>query len=491
MMEQMKNNIRKDFLFIAIIFILILGFRLFFTLQDPNFSDGSAYTNIRNVNNVLESYKPITYDELSYSGKNVVNPPLFFYLMAILTFGNVFLLKIIPEIFLALSAVIIYIIAKEITSDENSSLAAAIISGFIPIFLVETNNRISILSFVIPMLLLMFYCSLKLEEKFYLWCFIVLSFLLPLISPWSLIFVLGMFAYLFLLGGGFLTASKIKKEAILFSSFLIILINLIIYKKALLAYGVSLIWQNTPANILFDSFRSFNPIELIIGLGILPLVLGGYGIYLGIAKYKTKATYLFGGFILSVLVLLVFRLITLMTGLLFLGITLSIFSALGIKDMFQFISKTKISKLFWGFALVLIVLLVLFSVIPSYSSLKLNKINSVLVNDMSWADDNLDRNAVVLGNIYEGEFISGIANRKNVADINFLLAPKPVERLDDIGFIYSTWSEAKSLELLKKYNINAIYFSEQTKFLYNIKELKYAENKNCFEREGDFYAVKC
>lgn len=487
----MEKKNKKWALYVLVLFLLVFGFRLYFALSDPNFSDGSAYINLRNIENVLNEYKPISFDSLSYSGRSVVNPPLFYYIMALLSFGNVFLLKLIPEFLLAAVSLLVFLIAREISKDDFFALISGLLAGFIPLFIGESLNKISVLSFVAPLLLFMFYCSLRLDKDFYLWSFIVCSFLLPLISPLSFLFALAMLTYLFLLGGGFLTATKIKKEAILFSSFLIILINLIVFKKAILEYGLAIIWQNTPVNILSDSFRQLNPFDIAIGLGFLPLIFGAVGAYVGISKEKNKIVYLFAGFMLSILILLVLRLITLPLGLLFLGISLSIFSALGLKAVFDYILKTRLARFFWIFVSALLILVFVSAVIPSYHVAEDMKLNKQIVDDMNWARGNLGSDAVILGNIYEGSFITGIAKRKNVADTDFVLAPRPVERFGDITFIYSTWSEAMARGLLRKYNVGAIYFSEQTKALYNVKELKYAEDSGCFLREGNFYVIKC
>lgn len=489
----------KSFGYILIIFVLVLGFRLYFTFSDSNFSDGSAYTNLRYIHSLLDNFKPVKFDQLSYSGKNIINPPLFYYFMAFISFGSIFILKLLPEILLTLVSILIYFIAKELTESEDYAFISGILSGFIPIFLLKTANQISVFSLVLPLLLFLLYSLSNLDKPFYLWGFITGSFLLPLISPWALLFVFIMFAYLFLLGGGFLTASKIKKEAILVSSLLIMLLTSILYKKPFFEYGFSLIWQNTPINILSDNFRNLSILDVLLQVGILPAILGSIGIYYGITKEKKKTVYLYSGFILAVLLLLVFRLISLLDGLVFVGIALAIFSGLGVKAILSYFEKMRLSNFIKKIIFVIISLVFFISIVPTplYFSdsliqvLNANKLDSRLITDIQWASVNLPADAVILGNVYEGEFISGIALRKNVADVNFLLAPKAVERMEDISFIYSTWSEAKALELIHKYKITTIYLSPQTKALFNVKELKYTENKKCFEKQGNFFIIKC
>ena len=136
---KIKN---KNYLLIGI-FLFTLAFRLYFSLQTNYFSSDDAYFNIRHTNYIIENFKPIYYDELSYGGRYVLYPPLFHYFLAIFILIP-FALKIIPEILLASLVFFVYLIAKEITKDENAALFSALISAFIPLYISETLNQVSI-----------------------------------------------------------------------------------------------------------------------------------------------------------------------------------------------------------------------------------------------------------------------------------------------------------------------------------------------------------
>ena len=454
-------KIKISYLILFLIFALTLGIRLYLVFSVPNFSD-DAYLQLRHINSLVQDKKLIFYDELSYGGRYVLQPPLFNILMALFTFGNNFLLKLIPEFLFSLLVIIVYFTAKEISGDEYSSLFAALLSGFVPIFLKNTMNLISPYSLALPLLLFMFYSVLKLEQKFYRNTFIVISFLLPFIHPIGILFIITMIFYFLILSGGAVTATKIKNEAVLFACLAIIFIEIIIYRKALFAYGLSTIWQNIPINILEDSYRQFTATELLLGVGLLPLVLGSIGVYLGMNQ-KNKAGYIFAGFILSILALLVLRLITMADGLMILGIALSIFSASAITKIKTYFNKTKLGGLNYGIALILLVSFVLFSFVPSY--VKPEYVNSDDINDMLWLKENTKPGDTVIGNLHQGHLINSVAGRKNVVDTNFLLAPNPVKRLKDIDLIYNTFTEAKILEVIRTYNVKVIYLSDNTKKL--------------------------
>ena len=95
---------------IFLIFALTLALRLYLVLSAPNLSDENAYFHLRHINNIIEDKKIIYYDFLSYGGRYVLQPPLFHIIMALLSFGNIFLLKILPELFFSLLVVLVYLI---------------------------------------------------------------------------------------------------------------------------------------------------------------------------------------------------------------------------------------------------------------------------------------------------------------------------------------------------------------------------------------------
>jgi len=474
---------------VFLLFAITLAFRLYMAFSVDNFSTETSYYNLRHINYLVEERSIIYYDELSYGGRYILQPPLFFVIMALLTFGNEFLLKIIPEIFLSFLVVIVYLMAKEISENEYSALFAALISSFIPIFLEKTINNISVYSLALPLLFFMLYSLLKIEEKFYRNCFIACSFLLPLIHPIAVIFIVTIGFYFLILSGGAIHTTKLKREAILFSVLAIIFIELWIYKKALFTYNLNIIWQNIPVNILEDTYKEFMVKDLVLGVGIIPLILGSIGVYIGMNE-KRKAIYLYAAFVLTILLLLVLRLVTISIGLMILGIAMSIFSALTIVKFVNYFKKTRFHGLNYFFVLILIFSFIFLSFIPSFGN-NLNEISDEKLNDMKWIQEHTTSDEVIVGNLLEGHLITSVAERKNIMDINFLLAPNPIKRMKEVDLIYSSFTEARVLELIKKYNIKIIYLSEDTEKLYGIKDLNFVKGSNCFDWEAKFYVFKC
>ena len=490
----MKLKIAYEYKLLILLFIFILGFRLYFVFQTNHFNNDEAYFHLRSINHILSEKTLFTYDNLSYGGRLVLYPPLFHILMGLLSFGSIFLLKLIPEIFISLTVFIVYFITKDMVGNSYTALFASLLSGFYPILFSETLNNLSVYTLVIPLILIMLYSLLNLEKKFYLWCFVVSSFLLPLIHPSAFIFIFTVFIYLFLLLGGALNPTKLKKEAIIFSFLLILLLEFAVYKKAFLQYGFDIMWQNIPSNILSDSFRKLAPLDLLIGVGFLPLVFGSFGIYLGIVKNKVKSAYMYAAFSIAVILLIVFRFLTISIGLMFLGFVLCIFSAYSLNLIYDYLNKLKFNYVKNIFTVLLLILFLSTSFIPSFlAARESNNIANSKIKEVNWININTPEDAVILGNIDEGNLINVIGKRKNVLDDNFLLAPDPIQRSEDMKTIYTTVSEAIAVNLIKKYGITLIYLSDETKDTYSIDNLKYAENSNCFTpfREATYYVFKC
>jgi len=462
----MKLKLKPIHIMLLILFLVVVSLRIYTSLNMQNFSSGEAYYNERIVNHLIHEKSFLDYDPLSYGGKELLKPQLFHLILALFTLGDKTLLKIIPEIFMGLIVFVVYFIGKEITQNEKASLIAALFSSFVPILFVDTLNVISEYTLAIPLLLFMLYCLLKLDNRKYLYSFIVSAVLLPLIHPIAIIFILVC---------------------------IVILIQFIQYKKAFLLYSAGIIWQNAPANIIADSFRGFTVADLLLGIGLIPLIIGAIGLYIGITQERKKSVYLFSSLIFSTLLIIALRLITISLGIILLGIIFGILSSLAIDKLLNYTNKIKFSLISKSLLPIILILFLFTSFFPIYSSIKqLNDINNEKINDLLALKEKFPEDVVVLTNLQEGNLITGISARKNVIDTNFLMAPNSVERIKDTKIIYQTFTQSVAMELIKKYKINIIYLSPDTKMIYNVDELVYTGNLDCFQTfREDFYVIKC
>ena len=472
---------KKPLRILAIIFLLSLAFNLYLSFSSSYLNNDESYFNLRVINNIRSTGLPIFYDELSYGGRALIVQPLFYYLFTLFSFIP-FYFKIFPALLISSLTLISYLIAREITNDENSSLFTALLAGFIPIYSKVLINQFSVYNLVLPLIALIIFCFVKMEEKKYMVYFIIGSFLLALMHSSSFLLLFILLFYLLLMNTENLEITKLKKEILIFTFFLVLFINVLIFKRAFLAYGFNIIHGNNPIHY------TFNVLQGLYMIGIIPLFLGIIGLYQGFFKQKKESIILISSMILGVLFLLILNLININIGLLFLAFGLTITSSLAIKNFFIYFERTKFSsfrKLVpYGF----ILLFVLLSLIPTYFNYN-KEFNDL--SDFQWMRENSDEGDIILTPLDYGHVVTYFS-RKNVIDSNFLLAPDPEQRAYDVDLVYDGWSFNKAVELLHEYGIKYIYISKEVKKIYNIEDLKYVKDEKCLAKvKESIYKVVC
>lgn len=478
-------KIKKQHLILILIFVLTLGIRLHYTLQTPYF-DKEAHSIIREVDHIYTSVTPLFKDDLSYGGRNLIFPPYYYYILLFfkIIFGSFLTFKLIPNIFASLLIFVVYLLSFNITKDYKTALLTSFISGFIPIFFGETINNISVYTLIVPLTFFTLFCFIKISEnKKYVYYFIASLALLRLSHPSAILLIIALIFYLVVVKVEKLKYSREELELILFSTLILIWSLFIVLKKPLLMHGPYVIWQNIPGQVLYQYFIEFNILEAVYAIGIVPFISGIYITYKYIFRKKDKKMYLLISFAISMLLLLWLKLIPLKIGLIFLSVILTILFAQFFTLFFNYFEKTKFHKFKSLVCVLLFILIVVTSVIPSLATAKKTIENSVTeeeIKALEWIKDNTEKDSTVLATVGEGYLITSIAKRKNVADLNFLLIEDAEQRVINIREIYSTVFETEAINLLNKYEINYIYFSDRAKTEFGIEKLSYIDEK-CFE----------
>lgn len=480
-------RVKKEIKILLAIFIITLAFRLFFSLQTPNYIDDDSYFILRQVSHVTETGKPILNDPLSYGGRNFVETPLYYY---VLSFFNLFLPisivgKVITSIFASCLVFVVYLLAKELTRNEEAALFTAFISGFIPIFLKITLNSVSTLSFFMPLLFLTIYFFIRAsKDKKYAIFFLLLFIGLSLTSSLSFLFAVATLFYIVLSWLEKFSITKAEIEIALGSALFLVWSQFIIYKKVFLLEGTGIIWGNIPVAIISQYFSQFNLWEAIINIGIIPFVCGIYIIYKYVFKIKNKEVLFFASFALSTFILLWFRMIQINIGLTMLGIVLIILFSHYYKSFFEYVEKTKISQhkniVFYA----VIILFVLTSVLPSIGVARSSigqAYTDTEISAFAWLSKNTPADATIAATYDEGNLVTFIAKRKNFIDSNFLFASDVDQRLNDIRQLYTSIIETDAISLLNKYNVTYIVLSDRARAQYGIKDIKYVKDVNCFD----------
>ncbi len=462
----------KPLKILAIIFLLSLAFNLYLSFSSPYLNNDDSYFNLRVIENIRNTGLPIIYDELSYGGRYIVVQPLFHYLFVLLSFIP-FYFKIFPALFISSIVLISYLIAKEITNDETSSLFTALLAGFVPIYSSVLINQFTPYFIVLPLISFLLLCFMKLENKKYLIYFIIGSSVLAFMHPSSFLLIFILIFYVLLMNAEGMPITKLKKEIMVFIFFLVLFVNLIIFRKVFLNYGLHSVYGNNPL------INGLNIFDSIYALGIIPLIFGILGLYQGFFKMRKEFMVFISSLIFGILFLLLLGMIDITIGLLFLSFGLVISSSFAIKNFFLYFEKTKFKDL-KNYALIFLALMIfIFSLVPSY--INYNREFSDL-EDFRWIMDNSEPDKTIIAPLNYGHIVNYFSRRKNVIDSNFLLAPDTQQRYYDVNLMYSGWSYIKAVEILKEYNAEYIYINDEIKKSYNINELKYIQDGKCITK---------
>jgi len=466
------------------IFLGILAFRLAFVFLTPSY-DYDAYFNIRQIDSIAKRGVPVFHDELSYGGRTFLFSPIFHYILAPFYLAiPSFALKILLNVFASSLVFVIYFIAKKLTNNTNISLFTAFISAFIPIYVINTMNAVSIYSVMIPLFFLMVYLLMNLTYKKYVNYFIILVLILPLIHFSAILLVISLIFYLIFIRIEHLKQKRIELEVILFGIFFVAWLYFLIFKNAFLFHGPAVVWRNVPLQIMSQYFGEVGLLESLLTIGLVPFISGIYIVYRYVFREKDKNIYLLIGIVLAIVLLIWGRLIQPPIGLMFLGVTLTLLFARFFKLFFLKLSKTKLAYYKTYFFVFFIALFVVSSVVPSFYYAK-EQIYAApsknVIEAFEWINQNSDEDDAVLATITEGYLVTAVAKRKNVADNQFLLIKDAEQRIDDIKTMYKTLYKIDATRLFNKYGVRYIVFSDIAKKEFDINELRYIEEGDeCF-----------
>jgi len=486
---------------LVLIFLSVLGFRLFFEFQSASFSTSDDYFHLREIDSVKKDLKVFYYDPLSYNGRQLYFMPVFYYIMGILAmiFGDVFALKIFPAVISSLVVFAIASIVKEITGRDNIALISAFAGGFLPIFIFLTTNTINPHFMIAPLFLLvinyMIKCSRSKKKFLHL---IIFSVILTILHPFSFMIVFASWLYLLLLRIDNIEIKNYFFEYTLFLSFLWYTIYYFIFADGAFVLSSGILSLGMPSSLFSKYFTAFSFVRAFSGVGAIICLLGLYGAYKSISKKEgASANLILTSIFMVIFLFTLLRLLRLSEALSYFGFILVILSAVTMDGLFPYAKKMKhrAPRVLLSIGVVLAILISEITASVYESNLQISRqMPKDTIKAMDW-QKNQNATGAVLGNYEEGSIISYFSGMQNVMDTNFGWGLNTQERLSDIKTVYTTMLQTQALEITQKYNIRYIMLTEATKSDYNIESLKFIENSNCFpliyNNSVQIYRVEC
>jgi len=477
-------EIKNSHLFVAIIFGVSLGLRLFYAFSTSNFTPES-YFAIRQIESITSTGLPIFQDTLSYAGRTFLFLPTFHYILA---FFNLFLpawfvLKVIPNLMFSSIILIVYLTAREFTKNEGAAVFSALVSGFIPILMFETILSINEYALIIPLIFLALYTFIKIDKPFFMYSFIAVMFLLTFTHPSALILVLALLVYLTLTKTEGIQRKLAEQELIIFSTLLVVWLNFVIYRFALLSHGSAVIWQNIPTGLLSELFTDLNLLQAVTNISVIPFLMAVFVVYRYVFVQRSAHIYLFTSFAITMFLLLWLRLIEFNIGVMLIGVVVSILSAQFFALFSDYLKKTRAHSFASLVTLLLVVVVFISSIIPTVifsRDAAISAVSDEQIKAYEWIKENTARNSVIASSLTEGHLVTAIAQRKNIADSKFLLIRDANQRLEDLETIYSTSYQTTALRSLDRYGVDYIVLSDMTRNEFGIIGLSY-DNNECFK----------
>lgn len=466
--------------YVWLIFALTVGIRLYFAFQTPHFTDDEAYFVLRQVDEIKNTGTPVYQDSLSFGGRTYIFLPLYYYILAFfsLFFKTTIVAKVIPNIMASSLVFIIYFIVRSV-KDEKAALLCAFVAGFIPVYWTKTVNTASSMAMVIPLLFLLIYYLQNLRIKKNIYLYLITLCCLTATSPQVILIVLAMVLFLLLswVEGFKLTKSEI--ELTLFSLFFVTWFFLLFFKEALSMHGVSIIWQNIPSEVLVQYFSDVKILETIYQIGVIPLLLGVWVVYVYTFRKKKKSVYRMMSILLIIVILLLQKYVELSLGLIYVGVVLTILLGEFLVMAFDYLDKTKFS----GYRNVLLIFfLAIFigtSFVPTIIYMQRQESDTdEKVKALDFLKEISEPGDTIVGSVFDGHLIAYTAERRNIIDSNFLLVDSEA-RLSDLRTLYTSALESKAIELMHKYNADFIVVTGEAKRFYNITRIAYADTE-CF-----------
>jgi len=275
-MDFEKN--KKSLILVFLIFLITLSIRLYFAFSSNNF-DYDAYFAIRQINHIKETGFPLFKDNLSFSGNLVIFSPVFYYIISLfsLFLKTEIAAKILQNLFITLIIPITYLISKKITKNNLTSIISALFVSFIPSLSKEAFS-IDSFSLALPLILISIYYLIDINERNVVH-FLISTIFSAIINPISVVLIPLFWIYLLFLRIDKVKRMKVASDSIIFSTFFILLIQFLIYKKAFLMHGYSIIWQNIPNELFSKYFSELNLLSIVEGIGFIPFVFGIYETY--------------------------------------------------------------------------------------------------------------------------------------------------------------------------------------------------------------------
>jgi hypothetical protein len=460
------SRIPWEYLLLGAILVGLFWLRMELATSVPTLEYGS-YSVVRGVEHIQQTGLSLTQDPLSVTGHQRVGSPLFAYLLAGLTAITPAMYKVVPNLFMVLLLIPVYAITRRITQSTAWSFVAVVLAATGPFVFAAHLTEPSAAPFAL--FIFMTILSLLHDPDRWLSWLVSLTILLTFVHPLSFLLALALLTTLALLRlEGFGIDRRIG-ELLLFTLVLAAWFTVLVYKQALFADGIRIIWQNLPVTYASTAFGSVTFLSLIYGLGVIAFLFGILGSYHALFELRIRPAIIVLGALGATIVALLARVVELRLGLLLLTLLLAIMAVHGLRVSAQYASRMKATWLRYGFALFVLLLFLYTAIFPSLGNARVILEDSPSLEELAAykaAADVIPSDAVVLTTLHEASAFQYAAGRTTLADNDFILVPNGDELSQDIDEVYTTRFTTGLLSKAAKLGFTHVLFSPDAQRIY-------------------------
>ena len=461
---------------LALLLIFVGGLRLIFALSEPTLAF-EGYQHALFLSHLQEEGTPLRENPLSYSGREHLYNPIFYYLLLPFSFiiGIELTLKIIPNLIYLSTIFFVFLLARDISKNNFASIIAALFAGLGTLSFSQHINSASPYTLISPLFLLCLYALL--EPKKRLLTLILTTTILGLLSPSIFLLVAGLIMYLVIIALEKMTVDREHVEALFFMSFFSLWSLLITYKDALINQGFNAFFIFLPSNVFLEEYSRAPLIIAIALIGVLPALLGMIAAYQGLFVRRNKKVFLLLGVLFATIISVLLRITPFEIGLAFMTFILAVLSAQVIKYLHNYFEKTKFSHLRIPSMTLLILFFVITSIFPAVSYAA--NIDTPSQEHLLLVQE-LERGRTVLASTKEGFFFQYHGFR-TITDTDFLNVVHIEEQHEIAQELYRARFMLSALEHTDALGIHYIVLSPQVSEQFSRDELLFVNN-NCFRR---------
>jgi hypothetical protein len=426
-----------------LVLLAVLVFALFWIRMELSTSTSAlsydSYLSVRNVENIIETGKPLRFDDLSVTGSRRITNPVFDYLLAGLVLLTPLMYKLLPNLFMALLLIPVFFIGLRVTQSRGAALVAVMLAGTGPIVFSSYLNTPG----EAPIALALFLAILAMIHDIdrHIFPIIISTILLTFISPIVFILVLSLLAIIVLLKVEGFGLDERVNELFYFTLVLGVWFYVIIYKQALFTHGIKVLWQNLPADLALISFGNITLLGVLYALGVVTFLFGTFGVYHVLFETRERTSYSIIGAILATIVMLLLRTITVSLGLVILAVLLSIMAAYGLLISVRYVRLTKAPWMVYPIVGIIFVFFVFSAVFPALINARLSLQESPTAEDiasMRQLGIELPADVVLLAPVKESAAVQYFSGHQTVTDSDFLLVERGDELVKDIDSVYTS-----------------------------------------------------